>query len=177
MKKLLVLLFLLPLLAVGQVYTVNGVIVDDFDLMDNHHYTNSHLPCDPPTKLGNSSVYKDIFDYWSEYLKDCNTLVADTIVVTGYVNTKYKQVKDQVYIQVTDTVWEKPVKKKYLIDSYSIGRLSFGSGNFMYRDDMISDTPKITIKKNFIYKIPKCKANWYDFWERWMVEKKYINMN
>lgn len=139
----------------------------------------------PPT---NSILY-----FWEKYLADCNKLVADTVKEVGIIHTKGIPVKVNgqiiAYKRVPkDTVWSKQSCAEYKLMSNSWGSSgpfftvdssgnTWGySGTLTYQRDANKDEPKI-IYRDKICLIKNRKANWNDFWERWLVEEGIIETN
>jgi len=169
MKTLFLILFLAPLLVMGQ--------------NDSGFVTEYTIP--------------NVFKLWKEYLYDCNQLVPDTIKQAGVVNVKYKPVIvngeiSHYLLTPVDTVWKEAKCNKYKNDD---GYLFSGAylhvdttqttwlKNITYTNLSAGYTPieqvnnKINITRNKICHIKDRKASWDDFWDRWLVEKKIIEMN
>ena len=162
MKKLLFILFLIPMMGFGQTMTT----------------------------IPNEVIDKNIFHQWENYLIDCNELVPDTIKQDGVVNVKYKPVVvngdiSHYLLTPIDTVWTDCKCKEYknvvnfilntrnesIFDNYVL------TGSLEEYTHIEQINNKINIVRNKICHIKKRKANWYDFWNRWLVKQKIIEQN
>jgi hypothetical protein len=136
-----------------------------------------------------------IFTEWHNYIKDCNELVADTITQIGIVNCKLVPVhldgKVVSYNTVPiDTVWDDCKCNGYKWGNYLIasfdytkvyGGLNYTLTGTVYDTirylDAESAKNKFSINRDKICMIKKRKASFDDFFERWCVEQKLIEMN
>lgn len=184
--KLILILFMAPLFGLSQQKGLFSMTDDEFQKQWSVEIENVK---------SYSTKLPTIFTYWKQYLTDCNTLVPDTIKQSGTVNVKYKPVIvngeiSHYILSPIDTVWNKVECKEYKInDDY--GRFILGTGtpswiddnNIIYTSTGMAYTSieqinnKINISRNKICHIKKRKASWDDFWNRWLVEKKIIEMN
>lgn len=189
MKKLFLLLcLLLPLFVLSQnadpIKAEIGFLKDEIRSLHKSFENSNKTP---------------IIYYWNQYVVDCNQLVPDTIVVQGVIHTQYKATmvfgKMQYILIPKDTVWDKYTKSKYkegdnhFYISGSITPIYYSTNNSNWitnRDNSLyngvytnksTPAPNIQINKKVIYQIPKQRATWSDFWERWLVEQKIIKMN
>lgn len=135
-----------------------------------------------------------VFYYWDQYLTDCNELVPDTMKQSGVVNVKYKPVIvngeiSHYILSPVDTVWTDCKCNKYKDEDRAWGGITDLIGGKVYVNSSASLTVrmtyteplqvnnKINITRNKICHIKKRKANWDDFWDRWLVEQKVIEVN
>lgn len=174
MKTLFLILLLAPLFGLSQKrYNWETPVVR---MDDNQPPTNS------------------VFYFWNQYLADCNELVSDTIKQSGVVNVKYKPVIvngeiSHYILSPVDTVWTDCNCGKYKENDSDIWTIrttdSIGSrwyvdhgaltGLTTYTEAVQADN-KINITRNKICHIKKRKASWDDFWNRWLVENKIIEL-
>lgn len=148
------------------------------------------------TTIPNEVIDKNIFHQWENYLIDCNELVPDTIKQDGVVNVKYKPVVvngeiSHYLLTPVDTVWTDCKCGKYKKNNSDLIWVDRGLSRTEYNPNFnlvwtgsserytsIKQVDnKINITRNKICHIKKRKANWDDFWNRWLVEKKVIEMN
>jgi hypothetical protein len=140
-------------------------------------------------------IVQTIFTEWQDYIKDCNELVADTITQIGVVNCKLVPVhmdgKIVFYNTVPiDTVWDDCECQEYKFVNYITGSFDyvnlFGGLN-LTTTGIVYDTikylyaeptkNKFSINRDKVCMIKKRKASFEDFFERWCVEQKLIEMN
>jgi len=174
MKTLFLILFLAPLFGLSQTsYNWNEPFMN--------------------TGTGNEPKHNTIFYFWNQYISDCNQLVSDTVKQNGTVNVKYKPVIvngeiSHYILSPIDTVWNKVECNDYKYDYYQGSLISSGSLYYVnnatnYASTGISYTKieqvnnKINITRNKVCKIKKRKASFEDFWNRWLVEQKIIELN
>lgn len=167
MKKLLFIIVLLPVMAIGQ--NNIGVAFDQFG----------------------SFVQTNMFIEWNKYIIDCNDLVADTISQSGTVKCELVPIKMNGKIVSyntvpIDTVWNKCECREYKHYASSLAELTYGSnvsiGYVLASDRSWYSKPEpakniFSIKRDKICMIKKRKASFEDFFNRWCVEKKLIEFN
>lgn len=199
--KLFLILLMVPLFGLSQ-KTYKGLVLqtDKYPgqvIMLKENGDTTHV-WPPKLAIGNyapteifSSRTDLIIQTWKQYLVDCNTLVPDTIKQDGTVNVKYKPVivngeVSHYLLTPIDTVWTKCKCEDYKNGLYifSTGNVGIGWGSLnVSTTNSITYTPaeqinnKINITRNKICHIKKRKASWDDFWNRWLVEKKIIELN
>lgn len=177
MKKLLLIIILLPFMAWSQMSGTGTV--------------KTLYPGDPDYELSDN-VTRTVFSEWQKYLKDCNELVADTIKQSGTVKCELVPVKMNGKIVSyntlpIDTVWDKCECEKYKYENGIYGEsvgwingigitLNSSSGSLWYSEPEPAKNT-FSIKQNKICMIKKRKAKFEDFFERWCVEKKLIELN
>ncbi|MEN6623204.1 MAG: hypothetical protein ABFD50_16855 [Smithella sp.] len=202
MKKLLFILLLAPLFGLSQkpvtmpLYTVkNGeLVIDKIDSTDARRDTLFYL-----VDFDRKPRFINLFKLWESYVIECNELVADTVRETGLSNTKDVPVrlngKIVSYNRIPkDTVWSKGMCKEYKIRtdpywSFQVDTTTVLKDGWhhsydypIYRYSNVVRFNKetvdyIEVHRNKICHIKSRKATWDDFWERWLVEKKVIEMN
>lgn len=105
----------------------------------------------------------------TQYEKECNEIIKDTISQQGIVNYEYipeknsKGIIDRYVIQIKDTTWEKPDCPKYKFNEYS--GLTFSSGTSIslksselqsiYYPVYIQETMKIYVSRDYICECKK----------------------
>jgi len=227
MKKLILILLLLPLLVVSQQYRA----AVDRSCLSLKIETDGFVPIDKSDGLFNSTFlkadkafdnyilnqrdrisrfyifgeevrnqdYANFFIEWDNYLEDCNDLVADTIEQYGVVKCELVPVKMNGKIVSyntvpIDTTWSKCDCEDYkhyrnlrfsglsqscgptvLSTNGNVGLGHYSSLSYYAEPEKAKNY--FYISRNKICMIKKRKASFEDFFERWCVEKKLIEMN
>lgn len=202
MKKLLLLIVLLPVMAWSQ------LTKEESDWLSKSNgelikMSGGHAPKDVTDGLHNSLIpierYCDVnfFSEWQRYLNNCNELVPDTIGQTGTVKCELVPVKMNGKIVSyntvpIDTVWNKCECDKYkhgyygsltTIDDLNVASsVGINYANSGWISEYIHKEPEpakntFSIKRDKICMIKKRKASFEDFFERWCIEKKLIEFN
>lgn len=162
MKKLLVVLLMIPLLGLSQEKNLLG-------LWDAYIVDCNELVADTILQSGTVNIeYVPVFA--GKKVTHFNTVPVDTLWDKPSKCREYKNDIEHI------SEWGSPsfTNGGITLTGSISSNLTAGASYFT---DPILKSQKLAISRNQVCMIKKQKASWEDFWNRWLVENKIISFN